>query len=388
MKRALVTGVTGQDGAYLASLLLQKGYQVTAAYRRSSSPDFWRIRELGIEDHPGLRLTELELVDLGSCMRLIEKTEPDEIYNLAAQTHVGFSFHHPMTTAHATGLGPLHFLEAVRNIDRGIRYYQASSAEMFGKVQAVPQNELTPFYPRSPYGVSKLFAHWMTVNYRESYGLFGCSGILFNHESPLRGFEFVTRKITDGVARIRLNNAGPIELGNLCAKRDWGYAREYVEGMWRMMQADKPDTYVLATNRTETVRDFATMAFAAAGMDVEWAGRDEKERGLCPKTGRELVRINPDFYRAAEVDLLKGDASKARKLLGWKPETTLEQLCAIMVSADLERVDRELAFRRAGTRSRRNLARINGYPPAQASSAAPEAALLSPTQAPTLAPTR
>jgi GDPmannose 4,6-dehydratase len=383
MKRALVTGVTGQDGAYLASLLLQKGYQVTAAYRRSSSPDFWRIRELGIMDHPSLRLTELELVDLGSCMRLIEKTEPDEIYNLAAQTHVGFSFHHPMTTAHATGLGPLHFLEAIRNIDLGIRYYQASSAEMFGKVQAVPQNERTPFYPRSPYGVAKLFAHWMTVNYRESYGLFGCSGILFNHESPLRGLEFVTRKITDGVARIRLSDAGPIELGNLGARRDWGYAKEYVEGMWRMMQAETPDTYVLATNRTETVRDFATMAFAAAGMDVEWTGRDENERGICPATGRELVRINPDFYRAAEVDLLKGDASKARDLLGWKPRTTLEQLCAIMVTADMERVERVLAFGQPRPKFRRNLPKASGSLPVHSSGSAPESVLVSPALAPT-----
>lgn len=385
MKRALVTGVTGQDGAYLASLLLQKGYRVTAAYRRSSSPDFWRIRALGIVDHPSLKLTELELVDLGSCMRLIEKTEPDEIYNLAAQTHVGFSFHHPMTTTHATGLGPLHFLEAIRNIDLGIRYYQASSAEMFGKVQAVPQNERTPFYPRSPYGVAKLFAHWMTVNYRESYGLFGCSGILFNHESPLRGLEFVTRKITDGVARIRLSDAGPIELGNLDARRDWGYAKEYVEGMWRMMQAETPDTYVLATNRTETVRDFATMAFAAAGMDVEWAGRDENERGLCPKTGRELVRINPDFYRAAEVDLLKGDAAKARDLLGWKPRTTLERLCAIMVTADLDRVERELAFGRPRPKSRHGRSNTNGHSPTQPSGSAPESALV---VSPALAPTR
>ncbi|MGN6768400.1 MAG: GDP-mannose 4,6-dehydratase [Rhizobiaceae bacterium] len=383
MKRALITGITGQDGAYLASLLLQKGYQVTAAYRRSSSPDFWRIRELGISDHPRMRLTELELVDLGSCMRLIEKTEPDEIYNLAAQTHVGFSFHHPLTTAHATGLGPLHFLEAIRNIDLGIRYYQASSAEMFGKAQAVPQNEATPFYPRSPYGVAKLFAHWMTVNYRESYGLFGCSGILFNHESPLRGLEFVTRKITDGVARIRLSNAGPIELGNLGARRDWGYAKEYVEGMWRMMQADKPATYVLATNRTETVRDFATMAFAAAGMDVDWTGRDENERGLCPKTGREFVRINPDFYRAAEVDLLKGDASKARDLLGWKPGTTLEQLCAIMVEADLERVERELAFHHPKPKLRRNPPKTSGQLPMHSSGTATESVLASPALAPT-----
>jgi GDPmannose 4,6-dehydratase len=353
MKKALIAGITGQDGAYLTSLLLQKGYQVTAAYRRSSSPNFWRIEYLGIRDHPRLKLVELDLVDLASCVRLIERTEPDEIYNLAAQTHVGFSFHHPITTAHATGLGPLHFLEAIRNTDLGIRYYQASSAEMFGKVQAVPQDERTPLYPRSPYGVAKVFAHWMTINYRESYGLFGCSGILFNHESPLRGLEFVTRKITDGVARICLTDAGPIELGNLEAKRDWGYAKEYVEGMWRMMQAETPDTYVLATNRTETVRDFATMAFRAAGMDVEWVGRGEKERGICPRTGRQLVCINPDFHRAAEVDLLRGDPSKAEQVLGWKHETTLEQLCAIMVEADLDRVERQLMFSKPRPKSAR-----------------------------------
>jgi GDPmannose 4,6-dehydratase len=356
----LVTGVTGQDGAYLASLLLQKGYHVTAAYRRSSSPDFWRIDYLGIRDHPRLTLTELELVDLGSCLRLIEKAEPAEIYNLAAQTHVGFSFHHPMTTVHATGLGPLHFLEAIRNTDLRIRYYQASSAEMFGKVQAVPQSETTPFYPRSPYGVAKLFAHWMTVNYRESYGLFGCTGILFNHESPLRGREFVTRKITDGVARIRLTDAGPIELGNLGARRDWGYAKEYVEGMWRMMQADMPDSYVLATSRTETVRDFATMAFAAVGMDVDWVGEGANERGVCARTGRDLVRINPAFYRAAEVDMLRGDSSKARKVLGWEPETSLEQLCAIMVEADLERVEHEMMIQGMKRERSRRPARAKG----------------------------
>jgi GDPmannose 4,6-dehydratase len=346
MKKALVTGVTGQDGAYLTSLLLQKGYQVTATYRRSSSPDFWRIEYLGVRNHPRLKLSELELVDLGSCIRLVEKVEPDEIYNLAAQTHVGFSFQHPMTTVHATGLGPLHFLEAIRNTNPRIRYYQASSAEMFGKVQAVPQNETTPFYPRSPYGVSKLFAHWMTVNYRESFGLFGCTGILFNHESPLRGLEFVTRKITDGVAGIKLRNAGPIELGNLGAKRDWGFALEYVEGMWRMMQADKPDSYVLATNRTETVRDFATMSFKAAGMEIKWVGRGENERGISPGSGRELVRINPDFYRAAEVDLLKGDSTKAQKILGWRPATTLEELCAMMVNADMARTEHALMVER------------------------------------------
>ena len=383
MKRALIAGITGQDGAYLAHLLLQKGYQVTAAYRRSSSPDFWRIEHLGIRGHPRLKLAELELVDLGSCIRLIERTEPDEVYNLAAQTHVGFSFHHPITTAHATGLGALHFLEAIRNIDLRIRYYQASSAEMFGKVQAVPQDEQTPFYPRSPYGVSKLLAHWMTVNYRESYGLFGCSGILFNHESPLRGLEFVTRKITDGVARIRLTDAGPIELGNLDARRDWGYAGEYVEGMWRMMQAEASDTYVLATNRAQTVREFATMAFSAAGMDVEWVGQGGHERGICPRSGQVLVCVNPDFYRAAEVDILRGVPSKAQKILGWKHETTLEQLCAVMVKADFDRVEHQLTFQDARRKSSRRPTATNGKAKGHSPEVPPESAV-----SPALVPVR
>jgi GDPmannose 4,6-dehydratase len=365
MKKALITGITGQDGAYLASLLLGKGYSVTATYRRSSSPNFWRIEYLGIRDHPRLTLLELDVVDLPSCIRIVEAAAPDEVYNLAAQTHVGFSFEHPLTTVHMTGLGPVHLLEAIRLTNPRIRYYQASSAEMFGKVQAVPQSETTPFYPRSPYGVSKVFAHWMTVNYRESFGLFGCTGILFNHESPLRGLEFVTRKITDGVARIALRDGGPIELGNLNAKRDWGYALEYVEGMWRMLQAERPDSYVLATNRTETVRDFATMSFRAVGIEVDWVGRGENERGVSAVDGRELVRINPAFYRPAEVDLLQGDSTKAQQILGWRCPTSLEGLCAIMVGADLERVERELAVESLDARGagRPGIA-LNGPPPA------------------------
>ena len=338
MKTALITGITGQDGSYLANLLLEKGYRVVATHRRSSTPDFWRIEYLGIRNHPRLSLMEFDLVDLGSCIRILEKVQPDEVYNLAAQTHVGFSFEHPITTAHATGLGPLHLLEAIRNVNPRVRFYQASSAEMFGKVQAVPQTELTPFYPRSPYGVSKLFAYWMTVNYRESYGLFGCSGILFNHESPLRGREFVTRKITDGIARIALEDGPAIGLGNLDACRDWGYAREYVEGMWRMMQADEPDTFVLATNRTETVREFAAKSFEVAGIPIEWVGQGAEERGVSPVDGREYVRIDPAFYRPAEVDLLIGDPSKAGRQLGWKPSTSLEDLAAMMVEADMQRV--------------------------------------------------
>lgn len=341
-KRALITGITGQDGAYLAQLLLEKGYHVTGTFRRSSSVNFWRIAELGIENHPNLSLVEYDLTDLSSSIRLLESTRPDEVYNLAAQSFVGVSFEQPVTTASITGLGAVNLLEAIRIVHPKARFYQASTSEMFGKVQAVPQVESTPFYPRSPYGVAKLYAHWMTVNYRESYGIFGSSGILFNHESPLRGREFVTRKITDAVAKIVLNKLDVLELGNLDAKRDWGYAREYVEGMWRMLQADQPDTYVLATNRTETVRDFVTMAFRGAGIDVEWKGEGEGETGHCGRTGKLLVRVSPKFYRPAEVDLLIGDPGKAERELGWKAHTTLEQLCQMMVDADLRR--NELGF--------------------------------------------
>ncbi|MDE1184317.1 GDP-mannose 4,6-dehydratase [Paraburkholderia sp.] len=335
--KAIITGVSGQDGAYLTKLLLDKGYQVTGTYRRTSSVNFWRMGELGVLDHPNLRLVEHDLTDLGSTLRLLDSTQADELYNLAAQSFVGVSFDQPITTAEVTGVGALNLLEGIRIVSKNTRYYQASTSEMFGKVQAVPQREETPFYPRSPYGVAKLFAHWTTINYRESYGIFGSSGILFNHESPLRGREFVTRKITDTVAKIRLGKVDALELGNMDAKRDWGFAQEYVEGMWRMLQASEPDTYVLATNRTETVRDFVRMAFAAAGYQLEWSGKDEREIGIDVSTGKTLVRVNPKFYRPAEVDLLIGAADKAREKLGWKPETTLEQLCQMMVVADLAR---------------------------------------------------
>ena len=344
MKTALITGVSGQDGAYLTQLLLEKGYRVYGTYRRTSSVNFWRIEELGIENHPNLSLVEYDLTDLGSSIRLLENTEVSEVYNLAAQSFVGVSFDQPITTGHITGIGAVHMLEAIRTVNRNIRFYQASTSEMFGKVQAVPQVETTPFYPRSPYGVAKLYAHWMTVNYRESYDIFGSSGILFNHESPLRGREFVTRKITDAVAKIKLGKLDVLELGNLDAKRDWGYAKEYVEGMWRMLQADEPDTYVLATNRTETVRDFVSMAFKAVGIDLEWRGSAEHERGIERSGGRELVRINPRYYRPAEVELLIGDASKAREKLGWEAKTSLEELCRMMVEADLVRNERGASF--------------------------------------------
>jgi GDPmannose 4,6-dehydratase len=337
MTTAIVTGITGQDGAYLAELLLSKGYRVYGTYRRTSSVNFWRIEELGIDSHAELHLVEHDLTDLSASIRLLQQTQTKEVYNLAAQSFVGVSFEQPVTTAEITGIGPLNLLEAIRIVDPGIRFYQASTSEMFGKVQAVPQTETTPFYPRSPYGVAKLFAHWMTVNYRESYGIFGSSGILFNHESPLRGREFVTRKITDSVAKIKLGKLDCLALGNLDAKRDWGFAKEYVEGMWRILQADEPDTFVLATNRTETVRDFVRMAFKAADIEIDFSGKAEAETAVETKTGKTVMRVDPRFYRPAEVDLLIGDPAKANAKLGWEPQTSLEELCRIMVEADLRR---------------------------------------------------
>ncbi|WNL40126.1 GDP-mannose 4,6-dehydratase [Halomonas sp. PAMB 3232] len=335
---AIVTGITGQDGAYLAELLLEKGYTVYGTFRRTSSVNFWRIEELGLQGHPNLHLVEFDLTDLSASIRLLQRCRPQEVYNLAAQSFVGVSFDQPITTAEITGLGVVNLLEAIRIVDPAIRFYQASTSEMFGKVQEVPQTESTPFYPRSPYGVAKLYAHWMTINYRESYGLFAACGILFNHESPLRGREFVTRKITDGVARIKLGLQPHLALGNLDAKRDWGFAREYVEGMWRMLQADEPDTFVLATHRTETVRDFVALAFKAANIELRWEGEGENEIAQDAATGETRVVINPEFYRPAEVELLIGDPAKAHRELGWKPVVPLETLCKMMVEADLLRV--------------------------------------------------
>ncbi|WP_211460702.1 GDP-mannose 4,6-dehydratase [Collimonas silvisoli] len=343
-KAAIITGITGQDGAYLAQLLLEKNYAVYGTYRRTSSVNFWRMDELGVLTHPDLHLVESDLTDPGSTLALVQKVQPDEIYNLAAQSFVGVSFDQPTTTAQITGLGALNLLEAIRLVNRKIKFYQASTSEMFGKVQAIPQVEDTPFYPRSPYGVAKLYAHWMTVNYRESYDIFGSSGILFNHESPLRGREFVTRKITDSVAKIKLGQLDCVELGNLDAKRDWGFAKEYVEGMWRMLQADQPDTFVLATNRTETVRDFVSMAFKGAGITVDFKGSAENETALDVATGKTVMRINPKFYRPAEVELLIGDPAKAKAKLGWEPTTTLEELCSMMVEADLRRNQKGFSF--------------------------------------------
>jgi len=337
MKKAIITGITGQDGAYLAELLLEKGYEVYGTYRRTSSVNFWRIEELKIDKNPNLHLIEYDLTDQANSIRMVMEIAPDEIYNLAAQSFVGVSFEQPLATAHITGLGCVHLLEAIRIVNPKIKFYQASTSEMFGEVQEIPQKESTPFYPRSPYGAAKMYAHWMVVNYRESYGMFASSGILFNHESPLRGREFVTRKISDSVAKIKLGKLDCIELGNMNAKRDWGFAKDYVEGMYRMLQAKTADTYVLATNRTETVRDFVTMAFKAVDIALEFQGEAENEIAVNKATGETVVKINPKFYRPAEVDLLIGDPSKVKNELGWEPKTTLEELCAMMVEADLER---------------------------------------------------
>lgn len=337
MKKAIVTGITGQDGAYLSELLLNKGYKVYGTTRRTSSINLWRIQDIGIANHPDFELVSMDISDISSCLKVIEQVQPDEIYNLAAQSFVGISFEQPLETTKATGIGALNLLESIRILNRKIKFYQASTSEMFGGVHDVPQSEKTMFYPKSPYGVAKLYAHWMTVNYRESYDMFCSSGILFNHESPLRGKEFVTRKITDMAAKIVLGKADVLELGNLDSKRDWGYAKEYVDAMYRMLQHHTPDTFVVGTNRTETVRDFVSMAFKAAGVDVVFEGKDENETGRDAKTGKIVMRVNPKFYRPAEVDILMGDYSKAKNELGWEPKTTLEQLCTMMVEADIRR---------------------------------------------------
>jgi GDPmannose 4,6-dehydratase len=344
LKKAIVTGITGQDGAYLAELLLNRGYKVYGTFRRTSSVNFWRIEELGIDANPMLKLVEYDLTDASASIRLLADIKPDEVYNLAAQSFVYVSFEQPITTAEITGIGALHILEAVRIVNPKIKYYQASTSEMFGKVQETPQTENTPFYPRSPYGVAKLFAHWTTINYRESYNIFACSGVLFNHESPLRGKEFVTRKITDAVARIHLGKQENLELGNLDAKRDWGYAKEYVEGMYLMMQHTTPDTYVLATNKNWTIRHFVELAFMVIGRELAWEGKNENEVGKDKKTGKILVRINPRFYRPCEVEVLIGNPQKARTELGWEPRTSLEDLCKMMVEADIKRNTRGVSF--------------------------------------------
>jgi len=336
MKKAIITGITGQDGAYLAELLLNKGYKVYGAYRRTSSQNFWRIDYLGIRNHKNLMLVEHDLIDAASTIRMISEIRPDEIYNLAAQSFVHVSFDQPLATSMITGIGVTHLLEAIRIVNKDIKFYQASTSELYGKVQEVPQKETTPFYPRSPYGVSKLYAHWMVTNYRESYDMFACSGILFNHESPLRGLEFVTRKISDSVARISEGLQDFIELGNLDASRDWGYAPEYVDGMYKMLQHDHPDSFVLATNKAYTVRQFTEFAFNVVGIEIRWEGSGITEKGVDIKSGKTIVKVNKDFFRLAEVDALIGDYSKAEKKIGWVPMTKLQDMCKIMVESDLK----------------------------------------------------
>lgn len=333
--RALITGITGQDGAYLAKLLLDNGYEVFGAYRRTASMNLWRLQELGIDQQ--VQMTPMDLLEYSNIQRVIEHVRPDEVYNLAAQSFVGISFEQPLYTSDVDALGVTRMLEAIRSAKPDTRFYQASTSEMFGKVQQVPQTESTPFYPRSPYGVAKLYAHWMTVNYRESYGLHATSGILFNHESPLRGQDFVTRKITMSLARIKVGRLDVLELGNLESQRDWGFAGDYVRGMWQMVRQAEPDDYVLATGHTRSVREFVEIAASASGFDIAWEGEGEAAKGRDRASGRVIVQVNPQFYRPAEVDLLIGDASKARAALGWSPEVTFEQLVERMVKADVDR---------------------------------------------------
>ncbi|MDY5115767.1 MAG: GDP-mannose 4,6-dehydratase [Campylobacter sp.] len=343
-KIALVTGATGQDGAYLSRYLVDLGYKVFGAYRRAASTNLWRLGELKLLDEANFSLIELDITDPVSCINAIKVAKPSEIYNLAAQSFVGASFKEPLHTSYASGIAVLNLLEAIRLSDKSIKFYQAGTSEMFGKVQAIPQNESTPFYPRSPYGVAKLYGHFMSINYRESYDIFAACGILFNHESPLRGLEFVTRKITNSAAKIALGKLDCLELGNLEAKRDWGFAKDYVEGMHAMLQAPKADTFVLASGITTTVRDFVKMSFEALDIALVFEGEGVNEVARDKKTGKVVVKVNPEFFRPAEVDLLIGDASKAKEQLNWSAKTNLNELCAMMVKADLERVKNGFEF--------------------------------------------
>lgn len=341
MPTAFITGVTGQDGSYLAELLLSKGYIVHGQVRRSSSFNRGRIDHLYADGAPGADRFFLhygDMMDTSSITRTLERIQPDEIYHLAAQSHVKVSFELPEYTAQVDALGTLRILDVLRETGLKTRFYQASTSELYGKVQEIPQTEKTPFYPRSPYGVAKLYAYWLTINYRESYGLFAANGILFNHESPRRGESFVSRKVTLGVARMKHGTQKKLVLGNLDAKRDWGYAPEYVEGMWRILQLDRPEDFVLATGKCIAVRELVTRALNIIGHEVEWVGQGAAERGLDRKTGQVLVEIDPAYYRPAEVDLLQGDASKAKALLGWEAKTKFEELVDIMVEADLKLV--------------------------------------------------
>lgn len=339
-KKALITGIRGQDGAYLAKLLIEKGYKVYGADRRSGNSSFWRLKELGIEKH--VKIIYMDLLELTNIIRVIKEIQPDEVYNLAAQSFVQASFEMPIFTAEINALGVLRLLEALRLHKPDAKFYQASTSEMFGKAQEIPQKETTYFYPRSPYGVAKLFGHWITINYRESWGMFACSGILFNHESPLRGIEFVTRKITYHLAEIKYGLRDKLILGNLDAKRDWGYAPEYVEAMYFMLQQDEPDDYIIATGETHSVKEFVEKAAQVAGFDIEWEGEGLNTKGIDRKTGKVIVEVSSEFYRPAEVEVLVGDYSKAKEKLGWKPRTKFEDLVRIMMEADLERVRKEI----------------------------------------------
>lgn len=338
MKKALITGITGQDGSYLAELLLEKGYKVYGLIRRKSRTTFGNIEHRKDD----IKFIYADMTDLVSLVNAMKISQADEVYNLAAQSFVGTSWEQPSATADIDGIGALNMLEAIKIVKPGARFYQASTSEMFGLVQAIPQNEETPFYPRSPYGVAKLYGHWITKNYRESYGMYACSGILFNHESERRGKEFVTRKITDAVARIKLGVQDVLELGNLDAKRDWGHAKDYVKAMWLMLQQNEADDYVIATNETRTVREFVEKAFKHVGMDVVWEEKNENEIGKDAKTGEIIVRVNPEFFRPAEVDILIGDPKKGEKNLGWKREISFEELVERMVKKDLEIVEKEI----------------------------------------------
>src|SRR5687768_445833 len=334
-KRALVTGVTGQDGAYLSQLLLREGYEVFGAYRQTASVNLWRLAELGVEDD--VQMVPFDLLEFTNILRTVERIQPDEIYNLAAQSFVALSFEQPLFTADADALGVARILEVIRAVNPKIRVYQASTSEMFGKAQQVPQDESTPFYPRSPYGVAKLYGHWMTVNYREAHGIFTACGILFNHESPLRGLEFVTRKITSSLAKIKHGQQEVLALGNLAARRDWGFAGDYVRAMHLMLMQDEPADYVISTGEAHTVEEFAHLAASGAGFDLEWQGEGVDRQGVDRGTGRTIVKVNPDYYRPAEVDLLLGDSARARNELGWSPSVNFEALVDQMIRADLDR---------------------------------------------------
>ena len=338
MKKALITGITGQDGSYLAELLLEKGYEVYGIMRRKSSADFGNAAHL----RGRVQFIYADMTDLVSLISAMRISQADEVYNLAAQSFVATSWEQPVATSEINALGVTNMLEAIRAVRPEAKFYQASTSEMFGKVQAVPQNEQTPFYPRSPYGVAKLYGHWITKNYRESFGLFACCGILFNHESERRGLEFVTRKITDAAARISLGLQDHVELGNLDAKRDWGHSADYVRAMWLMLQQEQPDDYVIASGETRSVREFAECAFRAAGMELTWQGEGMHKVGIDETSGRTVVRVNPAFYRPAEVELLLGDPTKAERVLGWKREISFDELVTRMVQHDLELVRQSL----------------------------------------------